>query len=83
MEKAASRFTQSVGTPLSCESRREKDLDLIATPDELQSIIGIKAATLRKEARDGKLQYAEKVCGRWLINATKQYPKLALRRDVK
>lgn len=58
-------------------------MDFIATPSELQDVVGIKAATLRKQARDGKLQYAENVCGRWLINATKEWPKLALEREVK
>lgn len=57
-------------------------MDLIATPDELQNVVGIDAFTLRKYARDGKLQYAEKVCGRWLINATKQWPSLGLEREV-
>ena len=56
-------------------------MDYIATPDELSKLVGIDAYTLRKYARNGKLKHAEKVCGRWLINATKEYPKLGLRRN--
>jgi len=55
-------------------------MDYIATPDELEKVVGIDAYTLRKYAREGKLKHAEKVCGRWLINATKEWKELRLER---
>ena len=57
-------------------------MDFIASPEELEYVVGIKAATLRKYARSGKLYHAEKVCGRWLINATKEWEHLKLERNT-
>lgn len=57
-------------------------MDYIASPDELASVVGIDAFTLRRHAREGKLRHAEKVCGRWLINATREWPNLRLERKV-
>lgn len=55
-------------------------MDYIASPEQLAKIVGIEAATLRKYAREGKLKHAEKVCNRWLINATKEWPTLKMER---
>lgn len=57
-------------------------MDFIASPEELEDVVGIKAATLRKYARSGKLNHAEKVCGRWLINATKEWKDLKIERTI-
>ena len=55
-------------------------MDLIATPDELQAVVGIDAQTIRRHAREGKLKHVERIGGRWFINATREWPGLGLRR---
>lgn len=57
-------------------------MDLIASPSELSSIVGISARTIRKQIRDGRIKHVEQVGGRFLVNATREWPKLQLRRET-
>lgn len=56
-------------------------MDLIATPRELKRLLGFDDYMLRRHARDGKLRHAQKVGGKWYINATKEWPNLGLERS--
>lgn len=58
-------------------------MDLVGQPAEISRYTGIPAYNLRLMARQGKLRHAEKVEGRWYINATREWPALKLERKVK
>lgn len=58
-------------------------MDLIGQPAEISKWTGIPAYNLRKMLREGDIRHAEKIGGRWYINATREWPALKLERKVK
>lgn len=58
-------------------------MDYIGQPSEVSKAVGVSAHRLREMARTGKLRHAERIGGRWYINATREWPALKLERKVK